>query len=133
MSMFRFGSDSFVWLIWIEVVVAALLLVLLLATLASRHLVLSQRWYLGCALVAFLVWLEYLGASGQVFRYSTGGTSFIFLFLFVPLLPYILLAEVAVLYWLGAQSPWREVLVIVTILAGSAMIFPRAIGNFFRP
>ncbi len=104
MNIVRFGNDSFVWLLWVDAAIGLLLMLLLLATAASRHLVLPRPLYFGAALLGFLGWLAFLIAKGEAFTYPTRSNPLGFLILLLPLLPYILLVEIVFLFWFGAHK-----------------------------
>lgn len=104
MNIFRSGNGTFIWLLWFNAAMAVILTVLLLATAASRHLVLPQKLYLGAALTGFLGGLAFLGAGGEIFHYRADGASFAGLAFLAPVLSYFLLAEAALLWWMGVHK-----------------------------
>lgn len=130
MGVFRPGSESLVLLLWADGVVGAILLVLLVTTAVARHLVLPQRFYLLCALLGFLAWLGFLAASGEIFSGTSQRLWAVASMFLIAWLPYILLAEVAALCWLGTHRPWSELLVTAVLLAGVLMRYPGILGKF---
>jgi hypothetical protein len=104
-NILRSGNERFVCFLWLDAAIAIAIMFLLLATAASRHLVLPQRLYLGVALIGFLGSLVLLSAGGETLRYNIEGAPAVALMFLAPWLPYILFAEVAVLCWLGTRKP----------------------------
>lgn len=103
MTRFRLEGHAFVLLLWIDTILAIALIILLLATFATRHLVLPHRLYLAAAITASLGLIAFLAARGEVTAYSGGILSAV-LTLFVPALPFTLLGEVILLAWLGIRK-----------------------------
>ena len=131
MNSLNWGKTSFAWLLRADVFVGAALLILLIVTLFRRDLVLPRRAYLAGALVGFLAWLGFLAASGEILV-TTQRTTLFAVAVIMTWLPYILLAEVAILCWLGAHRPWRELFLTVVILAAVAMRFPEILSKLLR-
>jgi hypothetical protein len=104
MNILRSGNGSLVWLLWFDAAVAVILAILLVATAVSRHLVLPQRLYLAAALTGLFCGLAFLATSGEIFHHRANGALFSVLASLAPLLPYFLLAEAVLIWWMGARK-----------------------------